>query len=108
MVEFTASVIKMTDDLPKSYGAVHLGQQLIRSATSPALNYAEAQGSESRKDFIHKMKVCLKELRESHSNMKIIAKLNYLRNHSLEELMDENNQLISIFVKSIRTAEQNR
>jgi len=65
LIDFSVSVIKIADQLPKTYTGKHLGAQIVRSGTSPALNYGEAQSAESRRDFIHKMKISLKELRET-------------------------------------------
>ena len=77
----------------------------MRSGTSPALNYGEAQSAESRKDFLHKMKVCLKELRETFVCLKIIEKSDlYESKQKIDIAKTENNELISIFVKSIETA----
>ena len=77
----------------------------MRSGTSPALNYGEAQSAESRKDFLHKMKVCLKELRETFVCLKIIEKSDlYESKQKIDLAKTENNELISIFVKSIETA----
>jgi four helix bundle protein len=65
LITYAVSVIKVIDTLPSNKATTHLGGQLIRSSTSPALNYGEVQAAESRKDFIHKMKIVLKELREN-------------------------------------------
>ena len=65
LIEFATRIIQVAESLPKSRVANHIAGQLVRCGTSPAPNYGEAQGAESRPDFIHKMKVCLKELRES-------------------------------------------
>jgi four helix bundle protein len=81
--------------------------QLTRSGTSPALNYAEAQSAESRQDFVHKMKICLKELRETMVCLKIVKKLEYFKPERLDPILQENNELIAIFVKSIETAKIN-
>lgn len=78
LINFSVSILDLSEKLPTSYAAKHLGNQLIRSGTSPALNYGEAQAAESRKDFIHKLKVCLKELRESQISLKIISKKKYV------------------------------
>ena len=72
LVKFSALIILNVNSLKKNYASDHLAKQLIRSATSAALNYGEAQGAESKKDFIHKMRVCLKELRESQVNLQIL------------------------------------
>jgi len=94
--------------LPKSYTGKHFAGQLVRSGSSPALNYGEAQSAESRKDFIHKMKVALKELRETHICLQIILRKPMVKKTTtLESLIKENNELISIFVKSISTAQKN-
>ncbi len=72
LVAFSALIISNTTILKKNFASEHLLKQLIRSVTSAALNYGETQGAESKKDFVHKMKICLKELRESQVNLQII------------------------------------
>lgn len=108
LVDFAVSVIRLVDSLPNTKAANHLGGQLLRSGTSPALNYGEAQSSESRKDFVHKFKIILKELRESMVCLKILRKSNFFdASETLDWLSKECNELVSIFVKSIETAEKN-
>ena len=107
LIDFAARCIKDAESLPKTLAGQHLADQLIRSGTSPALNYGEAQAAESRKDFIHKMKVCLKELRETSICLRIIVKAGLLGAPKLESLLDETGELISIFVTSIKTAKKN-
>jgi four helix bundle protein len=86
-----------------------LGGQLLRSGTSPALNYGEAQSAESRNDFIHKMKICLKELRETGICLKIIIRKPVMKNLVLaENAFAESNELAAIFNKSIDTASKNK
>ncbi|WP_339663108.1 four helix bundle protein [Croceibacter atlanticus] len=105
LIQFAIDIILITKRIDNSFAAEHLAKQLIRSATSSALNYGEAQSGETTRDFLHKMKICLKELRESHVNLKIQKGANLILNiEQLEKLLDENNQLISIFVSSIKTA----
>jgi four helix bundle protein len=87
--------------LPEDRITNHLTRQLLRSATSPALNYGEAQGAESKKDFVHKLGIVLKELRESLNCLKILAGTNYVKTES--PVMKECNELVSIFVKSVET-----
>ena len=85
----------------------HIAGQLIRCGTSPAPNYGEAQSAESRADFIHKIKICLKELRETRIWLIMIVRANLIKPSSkLQPLIDENNELISIFVTSVNTAKQ--
>ena len=107
LIDFAARCIKVAKSLPRSRAGQHLCDQLTRSGTSPALNYGEAQAAESRKDFVHKMKICLKELRESLICLKIIVKSELLEAERLQSMMDETDELISIFVTSIKTAKQN-
>ncbi len=107
LIDFAATIIKTAEGFPKSYAGNHLAGQLTRSGSSPALNYGEAQGAESRNDFIHKMKIALKELRETNNGLKIVLKLNWTKNDKIELILKECNELISIFVKSIETAKNN-
>lgn len=105
LISFTVAIIVLCKSINKSFAAEHLAKQLIRSSTSVALNYGEARSGESSKDFLHKMKISLKELRESYVNLKIQKGANLINDEKeLERLLDENNQLISIFVSSIKTA----
>lgn len=109
LIEFAVRVIQLAKALPKSNVGKHFSGQLIRCGTSPAPNYGEAQAAESRSDFIHKMKVCLKELRETKVWLKMIIKAELINSVSkLDSLLTENDQLIAIFVKSIKTARSNR
>ena len=106
LIDFAVLIIEITDNLKNSKAGNHLSGQIVRSGTAPSLNYSEAQSAESRNDFIHKMSIVLKELRETHSCLKIIqrAKL-YLQNEeNIIVAIKENNELISIFVKSIETS----
>ena len=109
LVKFAVMIISLTESLPENYVGKYISGQLIRSGSSPALNYGEAKSAESINDFIHKMKISLKELRETFISLKIIKEKPLVKEDRL--LMDcynECNQLISIFVKSIQTAENNR
>ena len=103
LVDFASRIIDLVEALPKGSIARHLGGQLLRSGTSPALNYGEARGAESPSDFTHKLRICLKELRETFICMRIIAKRTWFSSDKLNLLMKETNELISIFVSSIRT-----
>ena len=108
LIEFSVLIIEIVNDMHSSKAGNHLSGQLVRSGTSVSLNYGEAQSAESRKDFIHKMKVILKELRETFICLKIIhlSKL-YKTENKIIKAKKENNELISIFVKSIETAQKN-
>ena len=105
LIQFAIDVILLCKTIDKSFASEHLAKQLIRSATSSALNYGEARSGESTKDFLHKMKICLKELRESFINLKIQQGAELISDlNTLEKLLKENDELISIFVSSIKTA----
>ena len=109
LIDFAVRIIYVAESLPKTKAGNHIAGQLIRCGTAPASNYGEAQDAESRADFIHKMKVSLKELRETKIWLLIAGKANLIKPASkFEPLIDENNQLISIFVASVKTAKQNK
>ena len=108
LIEYAVLILNATERLPDNRGAIHLSTQLIRSGTAPALLYGEAQAAESRRDFIHKMKIALKELRETFVCLKIIHRKEYLKDDpQLKNALQECDELISIFVKSIGTAQRN-
>jgi len=108
MINFSVNIIKLAEKLPKTPTGIYFSNQLIRSASSAALNYAEAQSGESRKDFIHKLLVALKELRETNSGLKILEKLEMAGlKESGDGVIKENNELISIFMQSVKTARNN-
>ncbi len=108
LIEFSVLIIEIANEMPKNRAGNHLSGQLIRSGTSVSLNYGEAQGGESRKDFIHKMKVVLKELRETHICLKIIHRTKLFKfEEKVIRAKKENDELISIFVRSIETAQKN-
>ena len=109
LIDFAIRISEVVEALPKTKLANQVGNQMIKSGTSPALNYGEAQSAESLNDFIHKMKVVLKELRETYICLKIIIRKPLITPVSkLDGILQENNELISIFVKSIETATKNR
>jgi four helix bundle protein len=109
LIQFGVRIIRLAEALPKTRAGNHIAGQIIRSGTSPAPNYGEAQSAESRPDFVHKMQICLKELRETRVWLLMIAKANLVKSVSqLDPLIDENNQLISIFATSVKTARQKR
>ena len=108
LIDFAVRVIRTADSLPKSKAGIHIAGQLLRSGTSPAPNYGEAQSAESRADFIHKLKIALKELRETKIWLLILVRAKLIQPESkLDELLNETDQLISILVTSIATARKN-
>lgn len=108
LINFSVLIIELVNSINSSKAGKHLSGQLVRSGTSVSLNYGEAQSAESKKDFIHKMKVILKELRETFICLKLIQQSKVIETeNTLIKAKEENNELISIFVKSIETAQKN-
>jgi four helix bundle protein len=105
LIKFSVLVIELIKLLPEDRVTNHLAGQLLRSATSPSLNYGEALGSESKKDFVHKLGIVLKELRESLNCLRILAGSKYLSDDNVVTV--ECNELVSIFVKTIETMKKN-
>jgi four helix bundle protein len=109
LVKFSVLIISLSETLPGTQTGKYIASQIIRSGLAPALNYGEAKSAESINDFVHKMKVALKELRETYIALQIIkAKPLTSKIEILQNALNECNELISIFVKSIKTAETNR
>jgi four helix bundle protein len=108
LIDFTINCSDIVEELPPTKLANHIGGQLIRSSSSSALNYGEAQSAESPNDFVHKLKVVLKELRESRVCLKIILRKPLLPIQGVQPTVDECNELIAIFLKSIDTANKNK
>jgi four helix bundle protein len=105
LLEYATRIIRLVDSLKNSRAANHVGGQLLRSGTSPLPNHGEAQAAESLNDFIHKLKICLKELRESHRWLRLIKRVPLIENPAkVDSLTDETDQLIRIFVSSLRKA----
>jgi four helix bundle protein len=104
LVDFTCMCLEVCDLLPNTTAGLNLQAQLTRSSTACALNYGEAQAAESKADFIHKMKVVLKEIRESRVNLKIIKKKPLIIHQKVDIAFSESNELMAIFLKSISTA----
>lgn len=108
LLEFAVRVGKAVDALPDTRLGRHIAGQLVRSGTSPAPNYAEACAAESKKDFIHKLAIALKELRESNVWIRMIVKSELIPEQRLEQLRDECDQLSKTIAKSLVTAKSNQ
>lgn len=106
LIDFAVRVIKAADALPKTPVGKHIAGQLLRSGTSPAPNYAEARGAESNADFVHKLKIALKELNESSVWLRMICRAELMKPELLNDLIDENQQLCRILNASVKTAKQ--
>jgi len=108
LIDFAVLIIEISENLNNTRAGNHIGGQLVRSGTSPALHYGEAQSAESRNDFVHKLKILLKELRETLVALKIIKRVSLAKKIDyVEKGIAECNELISIFVRSIETARKN-
>lgn len=106
LVDFAARIGHVVDALPDTRLGRHIAGQLVRCGTAGAPNYAEARGAESRRDFIHKLGICQKELRESQSWLELIISAGLLPETRLHSLLDESDQLIAIMVRSIASAKK--
>lgn len=105
LIDFAVLIIEISDSLPNNRAGNTISGQIVRSGTSTALNYGEAQDAESNQDFIHKIKIILKELRETFVGLKIIRKAKLYKNENkLNIALKENNELIAIFVATVKTA----
>jgi four helix bundle protein len=107
LLEFSARLIRLVDTLPNTRAANHIAGQLLRCGTSPYGNHGEAEAAESRKDFIHKLKICLKELKETRRWLRLINKAAMLPGLKTRLILAESAELIRIFFTSIRTTERN-
>ena len=108
LLDYGAKVIALIEALPKTIAGNRIGDQLLRSGTSVGANYEEAQAAESRNDFTHKLQIALKELRESHYWLRLLAKTKIVSNEKLEELTDEATQLRAILSKAVVTAKKKK
>ncbi|MBI4929587.1 MAG: four helix bundle protein [Bacteroidetes bacterium] len=109
LVNYTCRMIDVVEALPQTRAGNYIAGQLIKSCHSPTFNYGEAQAAESRDDFIHKLAVVLKELKECRSALKIIRKKEMIKPAvKLTEIYKETEELIAIIGKSIKTAEKNK
>src|SRR6266487_2261469 len=108
LLEFASAVIDLSEKLPISRAGNHVAGQILRSGTSSYPNHGEAESAESREDFIHKLKICLKELRETRRCARLIQRKHWTQEDStLLFVLSESEELIRIFMASIRTVLQN-
>ena len=106
LIDFAVSIIGVAEALPNTRAGNHVAGQLIRSGTSPAPNYGEARSAESKRDFIHKMKISLKELRETMIWLKIVSRKSMVAGEIVDVAISECDELIAIFVSSTKTADR--
>jgi four helix bundle protein len=106
LIDFAVRIGEVADALPETRLGQHIADQIVRSGTSAAPNYAEGCAAESRRDFAHKLSIGLKELRETKAWLRIIRKADLLAAHRLHPITDEADQLCAILSTSIQTAER--
>jgi len=104
LLEYGVRIIKLVESLPKTLVGRRIGDQLLRSGTSAGANYEEAQGAESKDDFIHKLQIALKELRESNYWLRLLARAGKVPSGRMASLLDESNQLRAMLSKAVATA----
>jgi four helix bundle protein len=107
LIRFGAEVCRLAEGLPDTFTSKHIARQMIRSSTSPVANYGEVQTAESRRDFIHKLRICIKELRETRAWLKTLKQLELGSEESSAGVLRECDELIAILVSSVRTAQRN-
>jgi four helix bundle protein len=108
LLDYGVAIVKLTAKLDNTLPGKHVGGQLFRSGTSSGANYEEACGAQSRADFIHKLQIVLKELRESSFWLRLIKKSSLLNDSSVDALIEETKQLINIIAKSLITSKKGR
>ncbi len=109
LVDYAVRIINLSAALPETKAGKHVSSQILRSGTSPAPNYEEAQSAKSTADFIHKLKISLKELRETEIWLKIIAKANMIKSSAqIKPLQQETDELIAILFTSVETARKRK
>jgi four helix bundle protein len=104
LIDFAVRIIKLSASLPKTSAGRHIAGQILRAGTSPAPNYGEARGAESHNDFVHKMRIVLKELNETSIWLRIIQRTRLLKDTLLTDIIEENKSLSKIFTAALKTS----
>src|SRR5438105_15242477 len=108
LVDFAVRIVKLSASLPRTSAGRHIAGQILRSGTSPAPNYGEARGAESHADFIHNVRIVLKELNETSIWLRVIERSQLIKSQLLSDIIKETGELCRIFVTSLKTAKQKR
>ena len=104
LINFAVRIVTLSANLPRTSAGKHIAGQILRSGTSPAPNYGEARGAESHADFVHKLRIVLKELNETSIWLRIIERSQLLRRELIKDIIGENAELCRIFIASLKTA----
>jgi len=108
LIDFAVRIVQLSSRLPKTPAGKHIAGQILRSGTSPAPNYGEARGAESHADFVHKVRIVLRELNETSIWLRVIERSRILKPELLTEIIQENNELCRIFTASLATARKGK
>src|SRR5437660_4942506 len=108
LIDFAVRMVKLSASLPKTPAGKHIAGQILRSGTSPAPNYGEARGAESHADFVHKVRIVLKELNETSIWLRVIERSHIIKPELLTDIIRENNELCRIFTASLATARKGK
>jgi four helix bundle protein len=108
LIDFSVRIVKLSASLPKTPAGRHVAGQILRSGTSPAPNYGEARGAESHADFVHKVRIVLKELNETSIWLRVIERSKMLRKELVLDIVGENKELCRIFTSTLRTARKTK
>ena len=109
LLDYAAAIMRLAERLPNTLAGRHVARQLLKSGTSPLPNHGEAQAAESPADFVHKLRICMKELRESFRWLRLIRRVPLVKEpDDVEWLLNETDELIRIFVASIQTAQRRK
>jgi len=108
LIDFAVRIVKLSSCLPKTPAGKHIAGQILRSGTSPAPNYGEARGAESHADFVHKVRIVLKELNETSIWLLVIERSHIIKPELLTDIIRENNELCRIFTASLATARKGK
>jgi four helix bundle protein len=108
LLKFAVVVIKLVHSLPNTPVGRHIGGQILRAGTSPGANYEESRGAESRSDFIHKLGIVLKELKETRFWLRVLINADILAPQRVEPVLNECEELCAIIAKSVVTAKKNK
>ena len=106
LIDFAVRIVRLSANLPKTSAGRHIAGQIMRSGTSPAPNYGEARGAESHADFVHKLRVVLKELNETSIWLRIIVRSELLRGDLIRDINQENTELCRIFAATLKTTRE--
>ena len=108
LIDFAVRIVNLSASLPKTPAGKHIAGQIMRSGTSPAPNYGEARGAESHADFVHKVRIVLKELNETKIWLRVIERSEMLKKELMVDIVGENKELCRIFTSTLKTARKTK